>query len=404
MPTFRYRAFGDNGELAEGTLEAPNAGAIEALLLSQGLTPFEAGELPHGGAQPWLSLNRTPGPTAGDLLAFTRDFAMLRSADVALDRSLRLLSTQGSAARRTLAGGLLADVLEGASLSDALTKRPAVFPAEYVNAVRAGEISGHAGEALALMAGLLERRAEQSAKIRSALVYPALLVVMALVSTAIVLTVLVPSVAPIFIDSGKPLPAGLKLIVAIADSWPVWGSAILALMVAAFLARQRMRSNPVFKIRIDGAILALPVIGGFVCEHEGARFARTLGSLLAAGVPLLQGLASAQSGIRNLALAQSITPAIDRVRDGASVSAALSATSAFPRVLIDMLAIGEEAGRPAEMLLRAAGMLKRRTEQRLERAMALLTPALTIAIAALVGGLIFAVMSAVLSINDLAIQ
>ena len=322
---------------------------------------------------------------------------------MALDHALRLLSNQGSTAQRALAGGLLAEVLDGQSLSDALAKRGDVFSGEYVNAVKAGEASGHLGAALEMMAGLLEKRAEQAGKIRTALVYPAILVVMAMVSTGIVLLVLVPSVAPIFIDSGKPLPDGLKLIVAISDGAPYWGSGLALLVGAGVMAARRMRRDLGFKLSVDAAVLRLPVIGGLVAETDGARFARTLGSLVKAGVPLLQALSSAQASVGNLALRGGLADAGDRVRDGASVSRALAPVVGLPRVLIDMLAVGEEAGRPDEMLLRVAGMLERQTEHKVARAMALLTPVLTITIAAVVGGLMFAVMTAVLSINDLAV-
>ena len=399
MATYRYRAFGGQGELAEGTLDAPNAGAMEALLVARGLTPFEIVEQAGGGAR------RRSGAKLGaaGLLSFTRDFAMLRGADVALDHALRLLSNQGSTAQRALAGGLLAEVLDGQSLSDALAKRGDVFSGEYVNAVKAGEASGHLGAALEMMAGLLEKRAEQAGKIRTALVYPAILVVMAMVSTGIVLLVLVPSVAPIFIDSGKPLPDGLKLIVAISDGAPYWGSGLALLVGAGVMAARRMRRDLGFKLSVDAAVLRLPVIGGLVAETDGARFARTLGSLVKAGVPLLQALSSAQASVGNLALRGGLADAGDRVRDGASLSRALAPVVGLPRVLIDMLEVGEEAGRPDEMLLRVAGMLERQTEHKVARAMALLTPVLTITIAAVVGGLMFAVMTAVLSINDLAV-
>ena len=284
MVLYRYRAFGAGGELAEGTHEAPSAGALEALLLARGLTPFETSEQAGAGG---VGPARGAKVGAAGLLSFTRDFAMLRGADVALDQSLRLLSNQGSAGQRALAGGLLAGVLDGQSLSDALGKRADVFSGEYVNAVKAGEASGQVGAALELMAGLLEKRAEQTGKIRTALVYPAILVVLAMVSTAIVLLVLVPSVAPIFIDSGKPLPDGLKFIVALSDSAPYWGSGLALLAGAGVLAARRMGRDPAFKLPIDAAVLGVPVFGRLIAETEGARFARTLGSLLKAGVPLL---------------------------------------------------------------------------------------------------------------------
>ena len=176
----------------------------------------------------------------------------------------------------------------------------------------------------------------------------------------------------------------------------------MAVMLGLGVGVGRMGRDADFKRAVDSVLLGVPWLGSWLAEHESARFARTLGFLMTAGVPLLAAFASAESGVGNLALRQPLIDAADKVRDGFSLSRALAPVGHMPRVIIDMLAVGEEAGKPGEMLLSVAQMLERQSEQRMERAMALLTPVLTLLIAAVVGSLIMTVMTAVLSINDLA--
>jgi len=192
--------------------------------------------------------------------------------------------------------------------------------------------------------------------------------------------------------------------VGISEWWPAWGAALLGLAGAIGMAGVRMRHDSAFKAAIDGALLRLPWLGRWLAQYESARFARTLGFLITSGVPLMPAFASAEASIGNLALRQPLEHAAGKIRDGESLSRALAPVARLPRVIIDMLKVGEEAGKPGEMLVQVAKMLERQSEQRMDRAMALLTPILTLLIAAVVGSLIMTVMTAILSINDLAIQ
>ncbi len=406
MPQFHYRAYSAQGELDEGEIEARSREEAEDMLWARGLTPFET--RPTGGAKGSAAKNGSGGQKRlkpADVTAFTRDFATLEEADVPLDRALRILVEQApSPARRQLTEEVLRRLLDGSTLSDALAATSSAFGDGYISVVRAGEAMGNIGAALAQMADMLERRQELRARIQSALIYPVVLIVLALVSTGIVIGVLAPAVAPIFSESGKPMPSGLQFIMNLEDQWPF----ILGFLVFAvgffFWFRSYAAARPPVKLAVDRRMLDLPVIGSLKAQYDIAQFARTLGAMLKAGVPLLQGLESAVQSVGNFFLREQLAAVVDSVRNGGSLSRGLAEIKQLPTVVPQLVAVGEEAGQLAPMLLRVAGSFERSTERSIERAMSLLTPLLTVMIAGLVGALVLTVMNAVLGINELATQ
>lgn len=402
MPTFKYRAYSGAGDLSEGEIEARSSNEAEEALFRRGLTPFDTREVRTTGATGLLPFGRGR-LTATQVASFTREFATLEQADIPLDQSLRILASQSATpALRDLAKDILAHIVDGRSLSDALSCRPEVFSAEYINLLREGEMVGRVGPAFSDLADMLEKRLELRAKVQSSLIYPSLLITLALISTAVVLGTLVPSIAPILADNGKEMPPGLQFIID-AEANAGWiGFVLAALFIVALLAYRMAQSRSTWRIAVARFALRLPVIGGLLAQFATARFARTLGSMLKAGVPLLQGLESARAGVENAFLNHELSGVIDAVRGGASLSGALAAVPYVPLVAKQMIAIGEETAQLGEMLLRVATMFERQTQRSIDRTMGLLTPTLTIIIAAVVGGLIMTVMDAVLSINDLA--
>lgn len=403
MALFRYRAFTGAGDLSEGEIEAASFDEAEETLFARGLTPFETKEVERRESNAFARFSGKRAPSLAELSSFTREFATLEQADVPIDQALRMLSAQNvSPVLRELSDALLRRIVDGASLSDALARQPVVFSPEYVNIVRAGETTGDVASALVQLADMLERRLELKGRMQSALVYPALLIALAIVSTGIVLGVLVPNVAPIFADSGAAMPAGLQFIIDLEASWPLLLGFIIALVASALGVRAYAARRPDVKASIDRVILRLPFAGRLKAQHETARFARTLGVMTRAGVPLIPGLESARAAVENLYLGRQLDAAIEAVRGGASLSSSLAKIDGLPPVAAQIVSVGEEAGKLDEMLLRLAEMFERQTQRAIERAMGLLTPALTVAIAGVVGGLIMTVMNAVLSVNELA--
>ncbi|MBR1201852.1 MULTISPECIES: type II secretion system F family protein [unclassified Bradyrhizobium] len=404
MPTFRYRAYGLDGGLAEGAIDAASVDAASEILWSQGLTPFQMRASAEGGTKWWnREITIGGGSEPADLVAFTREFAMLSAAEIALDDALRILQTQASSSRlRALVEGLLSEVLNGAPLSDAMQKQAKVFPADYIAVVRAAETGGTLSEVLTELAELLERRAEIRSRVQSALIYPTMLVTLSLGALAIIIGGLIPSIAPVFGQSGKPMPGTIKFMLGLRDHWAqiVGGMAVVAMGSWASVAVAMRRNDA--RVELDRLKLKFPVIGAFLLQQEAARFARTLGTMLKAGVPLIQATKSASSVISNCYIASSLGRAIEAVHQGSALHRALRNEAVLPAIALQMISVGEEAGKLDRMLMRVAIMLERQTQSSIDRFMAALAPALTVGIAVMVGALIMPVMNAVLSINDLA--
>lgn len=402
MSSFRYRAYDAHGHVSSGIVEAASQQQASDTLFSQGLTAFQL----HPSEQvskPWWQRELFAGTRSlrGELAALTRELATLIVAEIPLADALRILSDQSG---RTLASGLLANVLNGVALSDAMQKQPLVFSTDYVSIVRAGEIGGTLGQVFEELADLLERRLEIRARVQSALVYPTILIGVSLVTLAIIVGVLVPGIASVFAESGRSLPAAAQFLVALEARWPevltaliVVGLAVVAVALAAF-------RRPHVRLIVARLRLKAPLLGDVVLHQDAARFARTLGTLLRAGVPLLQASSAASAVIGNSYVAAGTERAIGLVREGFSLHRALESKTPFPTLALRMISIGEEAGRLDQMLLRVAAIFERQTQQSIDRFMTILTPVLTITMAILVGGLVMTIMTALLSINELAIQ
>jgi general secretion pathway protein F len=305
---------------------------------------------------------------------------------------------------RALAARVLADVLNGAALSEAMQRQSGVFSAEYISIVRAGEVGGTLGQVLGELADLLERRLEIRGQVQSALVYPLILVGFSVVTLGIVVTVLVPSIASVFAESGRSLPPAVQFLVAVQSRWPEVLVGTATAGIAATIAVVLGLRRPGIAFAVDRQKLKVPVLAGLVLHQETARFAHTLGTLLRAGVPLLQAASAACGALRNRHVAAGMERAIALVREGARLHAALERETVLPPLALRMIAVGEEAGKLSAMLLRAATVFEQQTKRSLDRLMTLLTPVLTLTMALLIGGIIVTVMNAILSINELAVR
>jgi general secretion pathway protein F len=406
MPTFRYRAYGARGEFREGSIDAVTQDAAGDMLWARGLTPFQM-RLGDQSAKPWWQRELSSGhrSAASDLASFTREFATLNTAEIPLDDSLRILSEQATSTRiSTLAGSLLADVLNGLTLSDAMRRQPRVFSADYVSVVHAGEIGGTVGQVLEELADLLERRLDIRGKIQSALVYPMILLALSILSLAVIIGVLVPSIAPIFADRAKPLPGFLRFLMTLQSDWLEILVGVTVIAGLAIGVGTAALKRPKAHLAFDHLKLRLPILGAFIRQHETARFARTLSTLLKAGVPLLQAATSARTVVGNRHIGAGLDVAIDAIREGAALHRALQAVTALPPIALRMISVGEEARKLDRMLWRVAVTLERQTQHSIDRFMAALTPLLTVIIASLVGGLIMTVMGAISNISELVVR
>lgn len=407
MPVFRYRAADGAGNPVEGEVEAASVETARESVWALGYVPLEI-DSRASAADAGLSLaSLLPGRrlSGAQLAGMTRDLAVLVDAGLPVDRALRVLVGQSRhAGRRDIGNELLSGVLSGRSLGDALELRSDVFAPDYVAVVRAGEASGRLGPVLMDLAGLLERREEVRSRTRSALAYPAFMLVVAGLALAVIVGALVPNIAPIFQDSGKPMPPVVGALLAVRDWSGVILSALVIVPVAIVVLVLAGRKRPAVKLRVDAAFLRVPFFGELVRLRESSRYLATLATLVAARVPLVGALATASGVLRNAHIRAAAVEATGEVREGATLAVALGRKEVLPAAAMQMIGVGEETGRLSDMLGRGAKLTEMQERTRTDRLLSIMTPALTVLIASVVGSFIFSVVGALLDMNDAVLK
>ncbi len=405
MPIFRYRAVTSSGAMLEGEMEARSQAAAIERLHELGHVPLDAEPVDAGETERWWQRDLFGGRGANQkqVLFFTRDLATLQSAGMPLDRSLEILIEQSeNAVTAKLIENILERVKGGSSLADALAAEDGIFPRYYVSTVRAGEAGGSLDEVLKRLTEFLERMRATREQVKSALVYPAILLVFALAAIVILLTVVLPEFRPLFEDAGAALPATTQVVIFAADFLQAyWWAIILLFLAVALLLQQRLR-KPAFRRRWDGWILRLPLFGDLITKVEVTRFARTLSSLLHNGVPLLTALSIVQDSLSNQALESAIDGVAEGVKEGQGLADPLSRTEVFPSLVVHLVRVGEKTGRLEPMLGKVADIFDIEVQRTTERMLAMLVPAVTLCLGAVIAMIIVSVLAAILSVNQLA--
>jgi general secretion pathway protein F len=400
MPIFRYTALSPAGELERGRVEAADhAGAIAAVQ-ALGRIPVRA---QLAGRARWTAALFAGRSLPGrELALLARGLACLLQAGVGLDHGLELLAgaLRGPAARRTVLA-LRESVRAGLSLSDAMAAQRPQFTRFAIAMLRAAEAGGTLEAGLACLAEHEERSQALKERIVSALIYPAVLAVVAAGSLAILLVYVVPQFTPLFRDAGRALPASTEFVVGAAallrEAW--W--ALAAGAIAAALGLRAALAAEGARTRLDALVLRLPLAGELVRAAAMARMSRSLAALLASGVPLLGAVAIVRDVLGNRVLAGALEVALEALRGGRSLAGPLLATGAFPALGVQMIRVGETSGRLAEMLARVAELYEREVASATQRLLALLEPALIVGLGVAVGGVILSLLSAIVALNDL---
>jgi general secretion pathway protein F len=400
MLTFAYRAVSRTGDVLRGEMEAPSRDAALARLHAEGAVPLQV----TGPRQGWwtllsadLAVRRMRPRAVADFVA---RLATLIGAGVPLDSAVGILASS-KAARRTL-GGVLSRLRNGASLADAMEADGRDFPPLVISMVRAGELSGTLAATLARLGEYLRRSEDSAQTIRSALIYPAILLAAASASVLVVFTAVLPALRPVIEASNSALPLPVSLAFALSDAvQAVWWLLPIAAIAIALLGRRAWKS-PAQRARLDALLLRLPLLRTAILRAEGARFARTLGTLIGGGVPLPSALEAAQRVVANRVLGAALAHVTRTVREGGGLADPLAATNLFPDMAVQIVRIGEATGQVDRMLLQLAEIMEQDFARDTGRALAVLVPALTIGLGLLVAGIVASVMMAVLSINDLA--
>jgi general secretion pathway protein F len=405
MPVFHYRAVNPAGAVIKGRLEAPDRSNAAAFLQQQGNVPLALeAKAPIGGLRGLLAKeiggNRRPGPRV--IAELIGRLALLLDAGIALEAALALLAaSEGAVVARDQAAALLRRLRTGASLADAMAAEGTVFPPLIVAMIRAGEASGMLAPTLERLAGHLARAEAVRQSVRSALIYPAVLLITAAGSVLMVLLVVLPQLEPVFADSGAELPLLTQIAFAASDLVrEYWWAMLIALGVLGLAARQTL-AEPRMRARRDALILRVPILGMALRRAEAGRFARVLGTLVSGGVGLPAALALAQPVVGNQLIADAMTRVTAAVREGGGLSGPMAQARIFPDLAVQMVRIGEATGHLDAMLLRLADLLETDVQRTLDRALALMVPTLTLFLGALVAAIIGSVMLAVLSVNDI---
>jgi general secretion pathway protein F len=405
VPTFRYRAVTVAGETVSGDLEASDQAAAVARVQAMGHYPVAAEEASAVSLAGLLTRDLLGDRVRpGELRLVTRELATLLRASLSLERSLEVLSG-GTASRgsRKLMASVLEHIREGDSFADALQRHEGVFPPVYVGMVRAGEAGGALEAAVSRLADFLDRAHRMRETVKSALVYPVLLIVLSVVSVAILLGVVLPQFRPLFEGAGKTLPTGARALLAIGDGVAAyWWLGLGAAIGFGVLARHLLR-RPAARLAWHKQVLRLPMLGPLAAKIELARFSRTLGTLLGNGVTLMTAMSVSVRTVSNMVVAHAIDAVAGEARAGKGLADPLARSGVFPDLAVHLIRVGEESDQLKDMLIKVAEIYEEEVGRTVERLMALLVPTLTVTIGGVVAAIIMTILSAILSVYDLAV-
>lgn len=398
MPQFQYRALAPGGAAVTGRIDAADKVAALVGVRRTGATPIELVPVAPAAAKKPRAKDRAAAATSiGEL-------AVLLDAGLQLDRALALAveNVEDKAVALHLAD-ILRAVREGAPLSRAMADKPQLFTPVAIAMTEAGEANGRLAEALSRLSDALEREAELRRIVGSAMIYPIALLTIAVGVVLLMLLFVVPQFESMFVKTTQALPTATVAVMGASRFLRDNGLLLLLLGGGAVAAASLAMRQPAARAARDRMVLRVPQLGELVRRIETARFVRTLGALIEGEVSLPVAVALAQRTIGNRAMAAAIGAVATGVKEGGGLTAPLAATRALPRLAIGFFRTGEETSRLGPMLLRLADVLDRDVRTRIERAIGILTPVITVALGTTVAGIIASIMSAILGFNDLAV-
>jgi|TARA_B100000809_G_scaffold265059_2_gene322698 general secretion pathway protein F len=392
---FKYQAFDTEGKVQTGELSAESEREAIRILQGKNLTPVKVQETKR-----IFGRGRNKKISHADILDFTNGLCTLVDARVPIDKALRLLDgVTESSAMRELVLNLLRDVKEGKSLAQAMENHSHVFSRMYVNIVRAGEEGGILHELLPDLTDFLETSAKTRQAVISAMIYPVVLLVTGIISVLLLLIFVVPQFAVMFEDVGTEIPSSAAFLLSLSNFVQSYGYLFVIAAVICIYLWKRLDRDPQTKLQKDGFLLSLPLVGTLILYRECAVFARTLGALIGAGIPLIQALRISREVIANSVLTSHLLKVEEDVRGGSGLGISLERTNRFPTLLHQLVAVGEESGRTSDILLKTAVTFDTYVRNQMSALVSALQPALIIFLAIAVGGITITMLSAVFSMN-----
>ncbi len=402
MATFHFRAVGGDGRLRTGTLHGETEREIARELVRQGLTPVYVGSQKKQSLE--LKLPQFGSAGRKDVLFFTQELSTLLNAGVPLDRALAITGELTEKSQfRFLVNDLLRLVKGGKSLGDALATHPRHFSELYVNMVRAGEASGSLAHIFERLSKFEESRDELRSYIVSSMVYPVLLCIVGVASIFVLMNFVVPRFAKVFADARIQVPAPTMVMIQMSEFFQSYTWLILLVLGLSVAAHQYYVRTPEGRMWWDGFQLRIPVLGDALRKAETARFARSMATLVANSVPLVQSIQIARNILSNKQMSSSLDAVAQGVKRGEGIAVPLRRTNQFPPLAGHLLLVGEETGSLDAMFLRMAEIYETDTKAAIKRFTALFEPLVILIMGIIVGALILTMLLGITSINEVAL-
>jgi general secretion pathway protein F len=404
MTAYRYRALNAEGKLVKGVLEGDSERQIRSQLRGRSLRPVEVLEAnrPAANAEMLRIPFLRPRVSIGELALVTRQLATLVQSNLPLDECLRATAEQSRKARTK---GLLLQVrsrvAEGHTLAYAMGEFPQVFNEMYRAMVNAGEHAGYLGPVLEQLADYTEQRQYTGQKLKMAMIYPFILIGVAIAVVVALMVFVVPELVGIFAHTSRELPVLTRLLIAASDLFRDYGLWLLGALVVLVFAFRRLLRHPARRKRWHRLMLKIPGVSRVVIAVDTARFASTLSILMASGVPLLDSLRIAGQVMTNLVLREDSGRVAERVQEGSSLNRALAEGGHFPPMMVHMVASGEASGELETMLARAAGNQERELEMTLGTVMSLFEPLMVVVMGVMVLTIVLAILLPIFDLNTM---
>ena len=401
---FSYKALDAAGVPEQGDIDANDHRVVIDMLNRKGLIPIDVRPSQSGIV---AALNKPVfdgnALNSRQLRDMTTKIATLLDAGLTLERSLMVLSAMPSDKKlQRVLNKLLNSIREGSSLAVSMQAQGSSFPDFYISMIKAGEAGGTLDIILGRLANYLDQAVEVSEKIRSALIYPALLMLMILITLTLLVTLILPQFETIFQQAESQLPAATYLVMKAGSFINQNGIALLAATTALTVFSLVIIKQDSVQNMLDKKMLSLPVIGKFRAQRDFALLHRMIGILLQSGIPLTSAFQISQKAVSNRYIQEKLSSIISRLREGSSLSAEYLKVSFVPPLAIELTRVGESTGQLGSMLLKTADIMDADTEQLINRMMALLVPLLTIGMGLFIAAIIGSVLIGIMSLNDLA--
>lgn len=405
MESYFIKAVDVSGNTVEEYREAANESSLIKELHKEGYIPIRISSSKSFSLQYFKrDVKAKNNVTRKEIILFTRELSSLLHSGLPLDRALLVLQDVSEDSPRLchMIDKVLEQVKGGENFSDALEARGKIFSRFYINMIRAGEVGGNLEEVLDRLTEYLESSEELRNTVTSALIYPAILLTISVLSIFLLLTFVIPQFTEMFENAGKELPLPTQIVVGISEWLQSYWWSLLLLFIFAVYYHKYYVSSTLRKREFDRRVLTIPLVGDIIRNMETANLCRTLGTLIVNGVPLLGGLAIAKGTVNNSWLVSILENAEFSLKDGQGLSKPLIESGQFPKMAVQMIKMGEESGKLEDMLIQVANTFDKELRITIQRMLALLEPALILGLGVVIAGIITSILMAILSVNDLA--